>query len=179
MYSYIKGKVTEINSSYIVLENNNIGYRIHVTNPYKFKIDEEVKMYLYEHIREDEHLLYGFKEQDYLNFFLKLISVKGLGPKTALPLLEEGLINEVKESIDTDNIAYLKKFPKIGDKVARQIVLDLKGKLVVDKISEYKELKEALLALGYKAGDINKTLPNIKEEKIEKQITEALKLLSK
>ena len=79
---------------------------------------------------------------------------------------------------------YLKKFPKIGDKVARQIILDLKGKLVSSKEEkvnsmDYSELIEALKSLGYKNNDINKILPNIREENVESQIKEALRLLLK
>ena len=79
-------------------------------------------------------------------------------------------------------INYLKKFPKIGDKVARQIILDLKGKLVssttVTKVVN-DELADTLRSLGYKQSDINRVLPSIKEESIENQVKEALKLLLK
>ena len=75
MYGYIKGIVTEIESSYIILENNNIGYLIYVANPYSFQIDNEYKVYIYTQIKEDEHLLYGFKEKEEIDLFLKFISV--------------------------------------------------------------------------------------------------------
>ena len=93
MYGYIKGIVTEIESSYIILENNNIGYLIYVANPYSFQIDNEYKVYIYTQIKEDEHLLYGFKEKEEKDLFLKLISVKGLGCKMALPILATGSIS--------------------------------------------------------------------------------------
>ena len=63
MYGYIKGIVTEIESSYIILENNNVGYLIYVANPYSFQVDNEYKVYTYTQIKEDEHLLFGFKEK--------------------------------------------------------------------------------------------------------------------
>ena len=129
MYEYIKGKITDINSTYITLENNNIGYAIYTGNPYYYQLDKEYKVYIYTQIKEDEHLLFGFKDQNEKDLFLKLISVKGLGPKMAMPILATGSITNIEQAIEKEDINYLKKFPKIGDKVARQIILDLKGKL--------------------------------------------------
>ena len=100
----------------------------------------------------------------------------------ALPLFTSSL-NGLIDAIERENVLYLKKFPKIGDKVARQIILDLKGKLVSKKDDLYvkdDELVEALSALGYKSSDINKVLPKIsKDLSIEDKIKEALKLLLK
>ena len=180
MYSYVEGIVKELESNYIVIENNGIGYLIYTSNPYSFIEGELYKIYLYQYVREDEILLYGFKTKEQKNLFLRLIDVKGLGCKMALPMLAtepSGII----EAIEKENILYLKKFPKIGDKVARQIILDLKGKLVSKEqvININDELVEALKALGYKASDINRILPNIKETEIENQIKEALRLLLK
>ena len=183
MYAYIEGVIKDIESTYIVLENNGIGYLVNVASPYSFNIDEKIKVYIYQHVREDENTLYGFKTKEEKELFLKLINVKGLGPKMALPLLATGSIDGIKDAIERENILYLKKFPKIGEKVARQIILDLKGKLVENKTVNVKtndELMEALKGLGYKAQDINKVIPSIKaDDPIEVQIKEALKLLLK
>ena len=181
MYEFIKGKITDIESNYIVIESNSIGYLVYTANPYSFEINCETKIYIYQYVKEDEISLYGFKTKEEKDLFLKLISVKGLGCKMALPMLATGSINGIIDAIERENILYLKKFPKIGDKVARQIILDLKGKLVQDNsnIVINEELVEALKALGYKMPDIKKVLPNIKEEKLENQIKEALKLLLK
>ena len=180
MYGYIKGIVTEIESNYIILDNSNIGYLIYTSNPYSFKINEEYKVYIYQNVKEDELSLYGFKKKEEKNLFLRLIDVKGLGCKMALPLITDD-INNIVDAIENENISYLKKFPKIGDKVARQIILDLKGKLVSDnnEVIKNEELIEALEALGYKKQDINKIIPNITETTIESQIKEALRLLLK
>ena len=86
MYGYIKGIVKMINSNYIILENNGIGYNIFVANPYSFEIEKDYIVYVYNYIREDENTLYGLKQPE-KNLFLKLISVKGLGPKTAMQCL--------------------------------------------------------------------------------------------
>ena len=183
MYSYIKGIVTIIESSYIVLENNGIGYMIYVSNPYSYKLNEDTIIYLYQLIREDENTLYGFKSIEEKELFLKLISVKGLGCKMALPMVGNDNKDSIYEAIETGNINYLKKFPKIGDKVARQIILDLKGKLAADNTpgkNDFTELSETLKSLGYKPADIKRILPNIDSSlSIEKQVKEALKLLLK
>ncbi len=180
MYSYIKGLLIEIESTYIVLENMGIGYKINVPNPYSFKIDEEYKLYIYSHIREDEYTLYGFKEKEERELFLKLIEVKGVGPKTALPILATGSISGIMDAINRENILYLKKFPKIGEKVAKQIILDLKGKFIVEnvEIDESDELIDALKGLGYKQQDITRIISKVdKDISIEEKIKQALKLL--
>ena len=184
MYGYIKGIIKDIDCNYIVIDNHDIGYMIYVPNPYYYRLGEVYTVYTYNYIREDEYSLYGFKNKEELNLFLKLISVKGLGPKMALPMLATGSISGILDAIDRENILYLKKFPKIGDKVARQIILDLKGKLDGGQMSlittNNNELMDALLALGYKQGDLKKIVPNISQElSIEDQIKEALKLLLK
>ena len=179
MFEYIFGKIVSIESNYVVLENNNIGYLIYVSNPYSYKENNDYKVYIYQHIREDENTLYGFKSKSEKELFLRLIDVKGLGCKMALPMLSVD-INNIESAIEQENIDYLKKFPKIGDKVAKQIILDLTGKLSIESTpNNLKELEETLKALGYKSSDINKVLPKITETEIEKQLKEALKLLLK
>jgi Holliday junction DNA helicase RuvA len=184
MYSYIKGTVVEISSTYIVIDNNGIGYKINVSNPYSFHENEEYKVFIYQHIREDENSLYGFKTIEEKDLFLNLIEVKGVGPKMALPMLATGSVSGIMDAINRENILYLKKFPKIGDKVAKQIILDLKGKFKgnIENIIEdtNDELIEVLKGFGYKSNDIIKIIPKInKNLSIEEQIKEALKLMLK
>ena len=184
MYEYIKGNIVKQESNYIVIDNNGIGYLIYVQNPYSFELDKEYIVYVYQLVREDENSLYGFKNSEEKELFLKLINVKGLGCKMALPMLATGSIDGIMDAIERENVLYLKKFPKIGDKVAKQIILDLKGKLntsVTNNSSkDYDELIEVLKGLGYKQSDINKILPSIKSDvNIEEQVKDALKLMLK
>jgi len=185
MYGYIKGVITEIESGYVIIDNHDIGYIIHVPNPYYYKLDETYTIYTYTQVREDEYSLYGFKNKQELDLFLKLISVKGLGPKMALPMLATGSTAGIADAVERENILYLKKFPKIGDKVARQIILDLKGKIDGAQMSllnvkENHELTDALVALGYKQADIKKVTNKIDNTlTLEEQIKESLKLLLK
>ena len=183
MYDYIKGTISYIKSNAVVLDNNGIGYLIYVANPYVYEENKDYTIYIYQNINENENTLYGFSSIDEKDMFLKLISVKGLGPKVALPFFATGSINGIKDAIERENILYLKKFPKIGDKLAKQIILDLKGKLgtiITDTKEETDliELEEVLLGLGYKDKEIKTIIPNInKELTIEDQVKEALKLL--
>ena len=184
MLNYILGEITIQGSNYIVLEANNIGFTIFVPNPFSYELNKSYKVYLYNQVREDEYSLYGFKNESERNMFLKLINVKGLGPKMAMPMLATGRIEGLVDAIERENILYLTKFPKIGEKLAKQIILDLKGKLEVSSnniISDAtEELIEVLTSLGYKNVEIKKILPQIDNSKsLEEQIKEALKLMLK
>lgn len=184
MFNYIKGKVVDQESNYIVVESNNIGFQIHVANPYSYELGSTEQIFLYNHIREEEYTLYGFKNKEEKELFLRLINVKGLGPKMALPMLATGSVSGIIDAIDRENVLYLTKFPKIGEKIARQIILDLKGKLAANLQAENNstndELIDVLTSLGYKNSDIKKVIKSIDSSlPIELQVKEALKLLLK
>lgn len=184
MFNYIKGKVVDQESNYIVVESNNIGFQIHVANPYSYELGSNEQIFLYNHIREEEYTLYGFKNKEEKELFLRLINVKGLGPKMALPMLATGSVSGIIDAIDRENVLYLTKFPKIGEKIARQIILDLKGKLAANLQDENNstndELIDVLTSLGYKNSDIKKVIKSIDSSlPIELQVKKALKLLLK
>ena len=184
MYNYIIGKVVMQENNYIVIDNHGIGYTIYVSNPFSFELDKEEKVYLYNQIREDEYSLYGFKHLEERNLFLRLINVKGLGPKMAMPMLATGSIAGIVDAIDRENVLYLTKFPKIGEKLARQIILDLKGKLArkeeMNISNDFDDLVSVLESLGYKSAEIKKVLPKVNASlDIESQVKEALKLMLK
>ncbi len=184
MLNYIIGKVMDQESNYIVLENNNIGYTIYVANPYSFAKDSITQVFLYNHVKEEEYTLYGFKTKEERNLFLRLIDVKGLGPKIAMPMLATGSISGIVDAIDRENILYLTKFPKVGEKLARQIILDLKGKLASKEdmscAGDFDDLVSVLESLGYKNTEIKKVLPKVNASlDIESQVKEALKYMLK
>ena len=196
MFEYLKGRLTKITAKYIVVEVAGIGYILHVANPYRYSdsIQQDITIYTHQVIREDAHLLYGFATESEKGVFLRLISVSGIGPTTALAIIavddNEGLVR----AIDQQNITYLTKFPKIGKKTAQQMVLDLAGTFVdtsvqSDAVSQtasasnqaLEEAMEALLALGYKANEIKKirTFFEGTSESAENYIKSALKMLMK
>ena len=184
MYGYIKGIIKEIESNYIILENNDIGYLIYVPNPYSYKLEESHTVYTYNCIKEDEYSLYGFKTLEEKELFMKLINVKGMGPKVASGIFATGSIKGIVDAINKENTLYLTKFPKIGEKLAKQIILDLKGKLNIEvedtEDNNVEELISVLENLGYKSAEIKKIVSQVDASKsLENQVKEALKLLLK
>lgn len=177
MYSYFKGEIIGVNTANIVVDINNIGYEIVVPNPFTYQEGNEEKIYTYLHVREDVMCLYGFKTEVEKLFFMKLLSVKGIGPKSALAILASGNVGEIASAIDAGDDAKLTKYPGIGPKAAKQIVLDLKGKLVVSEVdnsNSYDDVVEALLALGYKKKEIEKHVKNLESGLSE---SEAIKIV--
>lgn len=200
MYEYLIGTIAQVFPAYIVVENNGIGYLINVANPFRFKSDEtkQEKIYLHQIVRENEIALYGFSDFNEKQLFLKLISVSGIGPKSALAILANEDHNGFVSAVNNDDDAYLTKFPGIGKKTAKQIILDLKGKLgglesgkplkgqqdleiVAEQTSPYlKEALEALLALGYTKTEVKKTgrkLLDFKGDSTDEYLRQALRLM--
>jgi Holliday junction DNA helicase RuvA len=175
MYSYLNGLVTEINPNNITIEVNNIGYEVFTPNPYEFKLDEIAKVYVFHYVREDAILLYGFKTKEAKALFVKLLSVKGIGPKSAKAILATGNVDDVIGAIEIGNVKFLSKFPGIGPKASQQIILDLKGKLIVDFETiilhdNIKEVEEALTSLGYKKKEIKKAIKDLDGNKPTDQL---------
>lgn len=185
MYSYIKGIIKEIDPKYIVVENNGIGYLIIVANPFSFSLEEAIKIYVYQNVKEDLIELYGFKTKAEKDLFLKLISVSGIGPKSALSILAYGSVDEIIFAIESRNDSYLKKFPGIGAKASQQIILDLSGKLSynssVSSINpKLNDVTEALIALGYSKKELDKVVSKLDTNKsVEELIKDALKQMVK
>jgi Holliday junction DNA helicase RuvA len=169
MYSYIKGVITEITPNYVTLDNNGVGYKLLTPNPYNFVIDNEYVVYIYQKVAEDMIALYGFKSSEQRDLFIKLISVNGIGPKSAIAILASGTVGSITKAIEDGDAKYLQKFPGIGPKASQQIVLDLKGKIDFENVSVHTqslvEVEEALIALGYKNKEIDKVLKRLDPEK--------------
>lgn len=187
MYSYINGIIKEIRKNYIVIENQGIGYLLYVSNPYEFTLEEVVKVYVYQQVKEDGIVLFGFENKEEKELFLKLILVKGIGCKTAIGMLAIGDINNIIGAIETGNVPYLKKIPGIGPKAAQQIILDLQGKfkginqVMHTNSSQLEEAGEVLIALGYKRGEIDKVLATMLNEPLDTNgyVKKALSILVK
>ena len=189
MIAFVQGTVRMIRNETIVLDVQGVGYEVYMSNPYAQKLGEDLFLYTYQHVREDAILLFGFvKEEDY-EVFMRLINVKGVGPKTALNMLGAMPGSQMIEAIENDDIARLKSLPGIGAKTAGQIVLDLKGKFVsvADQDVQtnnpvWAETQEALISLGYKANQltgVKKELANNTELTTAQMIQHALRLLAK
>lgn len=198
MFAYIKGSLEEKMSHYIVVETMGIGYKIFMSKTAigrAGEIGNTVKIYTHYHVREDEISLYGFLSKEELNMFELLISVSGVGAKSAISMLSNMEPSEFAMSIITNDITKLTKVPGIGKKSAQRIVLELKDKLKAEQemtktemaevdIQEDEEIDEAISALqilGYNRKEIEKALQKFdyKAMSIEDIIRNALKQLSR
>ncbi|HEM5491470.1 TPA: Holliday junction branch migration protein RuvA [Streptococcus suis] len=196
MYDYIKGILTKITTKYIVVETHGVGYLLQVANPYAYsgQVQQEITVYTHQVIREDAHLLYGFKTEAEKSVFLSLISVSGIGPTTALAIIAVDDNDGLVRAIEQKNLTYLTKFPKIGKKTAQQMILDLEGKFVMSEEASpvqptaptsenvaLDEAMEAMEALGYRPAELKKIKKFFDgtNDTAENYIKSALKMLMK
>lgn len=182
MYDYIKGEITRVTPEFITVEIQGIGWQIFTPNPYAFNVSSESKqIFTYLNVREDAQLLFGFISLEQRELFRKLIQVSGIGPKGALAILASGQPSQVVQAIEREDESFLVKFPGVGKKTARQMILDLKGKLgdlsidfimpsgedelhLFPETAGKLELEEAFLALaalGYSEREITKIRPQL------------------
>ncbi|WP_040286374.1 Holliday junction branch migration protein RuvA [Sporosarcina koreensis] len=199
MYDYIKGIITRVTPEYITIEANGIGFQVYTPNPYAFHMTDSVQqVFIHHHVREDAELLMGFLSLEQRELFRKLITVSGIGPKGALAILASGIPSQVISAIEQEDEKFLVQFPGVGKKTARQMILDLKGKLAdlfteVDMpedgdslfaLAENDSLAEAMLALealGYSARETAKVKKVLEQEDMttEDYMKRALQLLLK
>lgn len=176
MIAYIQGIVASYGSDYVVIDQNGIGWQIAYAHCDALKLNDPIKIYTYMHFSENETSLFGFQTQEEKDLFLRLISVKGLGPKTAMNMLSKSGYQAIISSVEQGDVTALKKMPGIGAKTASQIVLDLKGKLVsIDNIvskstlvndypQEILDAIEGLKGLGYKSNELTHVAEAMKEK---------------
>ena len=165
MIYFLRGKVAIIEQESIVIDVRDVGYQMLVSHIEQFHVGDEVLVYTYNVVREDENYLIGFLDKEEKDVFLSLIKVKGLGPKTVINALSATTPNDVINAIASNNVAFLKKLPGLGAKVAGQIILDLKGELTGSKGNpkQYEEVYDALKTLGFKGAAIDRVLATINE----------------
>lgn len=166
MIYFLKGKVALIDGDTIIIDVRDVGYQVLVSHVDDYEIGDEVLVYTYNIVREDEQYLVGFSSLDEKSVFLSLIKVKGLGPKSAIGALSSTTPQEVVNAIASNNVAFLKKLPGIGAKAAAQIILDLKGQLTGGSKGDptvYDEVYEALKSMGFKGAAIDRVLATINE----------------
>ena len=197
MIDYIKGEIAELTPATVILETAGVGYCIHISLP-TFSVlqgRKEAKLFVYEVIREDAHLLFGFTNQAERQLFLLLISVSGVGANTARMIMSSYSAAEIQEMIATGNVTALNAIKGIGAKTAQRIIVDLKDKIMKVAGMENNDLQlfataanpvkdeavSALVMLGFAANASQKVIDSIlKKEptlKVEQLIKLALKML--
>lgn len=183
MISYISGKVLKNNVGKIcytdILITSGIGYRVYVTSQFKFlNIGDVISVYTSFQVREDSQTLYGFNKEGERDFFEELLTVSGIGPKSALSILSTYSMEKVKEIVLEGDSKLLSKSPGLGLKGAQKVILELRGKIDFDKEDKesdidirLKELKEVLKTLGFKGKELDDTVKRggdiLKKEDIE------------
>lgn len=167
MIAFIKGTIAAIGSDWLVIENDGIGWQIAYPHCDQVHLKQEVQIYTYLNYSDVDLSLYGFESNEEKELFQRLISVKGLGPKTAMGMLAKAGREKIISAVETGDVSALKKVPGIGAKTASQIVLDLKGKLVPVAPADSKaagaaaypvEIEDALQGLrnlGYKGSELS------------------------
>ncbi|MDR3651582.1 MAG: Holliday junction branch migration protein RuvA [Paludibacter sp.] len=196
MIDYIKGEITELTPAFVVLETAGVGYFINITLPTFSYLGEHTsaKLYVYESIREDAHVLYGFRHQSERQLFLLLISVSGIGANTARMIMSSYSAQEIQEMIASGNVSALNAIKGIGIKTAQRIIVDLKDKIVKgvgagempnfasnSNNAQKEEAISALVMLGFASAASQKTVERILQEqptlKVEQLIKLALKMM--
>ena len=184
MIAYLKGKILNKDEGFVIVDVHDVGYKVFVSLGFYVDINpgQEVEFFIHQHVREDALSLYGFRTLDELKMFELLISISGIGPKSALGVLAIASVNDIKETIASGDPSLLIKVSGIGKKTAERVVLELRGKVGV-LLSEKTAMSinsdeiDALVALGYslqQARDaLKKVDPSIKDSGA--RIREALK----
>ena len=196
MIAYLKGKLVIKSVDYIVIDVQGIGYKVYMSKTAidKFEEEKEIKVYTYLKVREDDISLFGFNTLEELHMFELLISVGGIGAKSAIAILSNITPSKFALAVITSDVNTLKKLQGIGPKTAQRIILELKDKIKTEEAIDnqentikqeeqiqenMEELIQALQVLGYRRYEINNILPKIKEETLEDRIKEALKYLAR
>ena len=193
MYEYFQGVIVTIKPDFVVVDVNGIGYKVFSPTPYAYQEGQKARVFIEQIVRDTGITLYGFQTEDDKGLFLKLLSVSGIGPKSALAIMAAEDSNSLAKAIEQGEVKYLTHFPGVGKKTASQIVLDLKGKLgsfvknanktASSEVSpELNDALLALLALGYTKKEVDRITPAlIAEEKTtaDQYIKKGLALLLK
>lgn len=192
MISYLAGKVRHRGDRSLVLEVGGVGYLVHVPDSllYAAKEGDELEVFTHLYVRETAMELYGLSSLAELDFFQQLISVSGVGPKSALGVLSVAKLEDIKAAILRGEPSFLTKVSGIGKKTAERLIVELRGKIA--KEGDYGvsdaalgsgdgDVIDALVGLGYKAADARDVARRIPEdaEGVEDRIREALKILGK
>lgn len=182
MIAFLKGKILEKGLTYLIVENQGIGYKVFVTPETLAKsVGDEVALYTYHKVAEDGQALFGLPDFSSLQFFELLITVSGVGPKMALTILSSGPAESIRQAIANQDAAIFTRISGIGSKTAERIIVDLKNKVGIgDGATGSSEIFDALLALGYNQREVREVTNKLDHTKSqEQQLKAALQMLAK
>lgn len=190
MIGALTGKVILRDDPYIIIDVNGVGYRVNAASDIlsSLKLNSELSVFTFTYVREDELGLFGFSKYQDLKLFESLINVSGVGPRTAISIFSIGDGDSIRKAIMDADMAFFKRVPRLGNKNAQKIIIELKNKLggegELNLSGENKkaraEISSALKTFGFSGKEIEDAIKNIDGAKpIEEQITLALKYLGK
>lgn len=192
MIAYLRGKVFSVSAESAVIDVNGVGYEIIASlstlAELQIKMSVECQVWVHTHVREDAMILFGFLSSQEKEFFLSLLKVNGVGPKMAVNLMSGAGVDRIIEMIEAEDVKSISKLPKVGKKTAEQLILTLKGKLVLapnddKKILKsnrrYSDVESALVNLGFKSNDVEKVLQAMPDDlAFEEGVRRGLSVLS-
>lgn len=185
MIGSLRGKIISKGDKSVILETNGVGYKVSISPDTisRVKIEDEVFLFIHTHVREDSFDLYGFLENQELEFFLMLLNVSGIGPKGALTILGVASIETLRKAISSNDLAYLTKISGIGRKTAEKILIELRDKVGKDTEGTLQgelDALEALKSLGYSQNEARDALKQIDAgTDTNTKVREALKILGR
>lgn len=183
MIGKLTGIIHSANQNPLIIDVHDVGYLVHVTPRFLSSLQiGKNSLWIHPHIREDAFDLYGFQTQKDLLFFELLLTVSGIGPKTALLVIDRG-VSEVETAVKAGDVAFFTTIPRLGTKNAQKIIIELKGKLDLtgESSGETKPMTQALLSMGFRRHEIIEALGKMEasDASLEQKMRKALKLLGK
>lgn len=187
MIAYLQGRLAHKEPAFAIVDVNGVGYQVKISlNTFsKLGNNEPVKLHTYFMVKEDSQELYGFLDPAEKSLFVQLIGVSGVGGNTALTILSSISPRDLQNAIDFSNLAVLKSVKGIGEKIAGRIILELKGKLKTDQLSQElrssagEEAVSALVSLGFPRPAMEKRVEQILRAKPDSTVEEVIKLALK
>lgn len=183
MIAYLKGIVLEKGKEHVILLCNEVGYLVQLPMHLIASVEKggEARFYIHHIVREDASDLMGFATVDELDFFLKLISVSGVGPKMGLHLMSLGPVGSIRAAVEKGDVSFLEGAQGVGRKSAQRVILELKGKLVTDDEpgGGNDEAVSALENMGYPRAKVREAVGAVGEGTTEDRVRAALKVLSR
>ncbi|MFH1314798.1 MAG: Holliday junction branch migration protein RuvA [Candidatus Uhrbacteria bacterium] len=181
MITTLTGTITYRSTDFVVIEVENVGYRVIMTPAQVAGLSGKVTIFTHEVIRDSDHELFGFFSMAALELFWKLIAVSGVGPKVGQKIVSGDDVERVKERIMAGDLNFLTDIPGVGKKTAQKIILELKGALAEDVPSAGldQDAVEALISLGIKRREAQDIISQVEAETTDERIRAALKMIGK
>lgn len=183
MIGKLTGTIDSIIANPLLIDVHSVGYLVHVPERFlaSIKVGKTHALFIHSHIREDAFDLYGFALPQELALFELLLTVSGVGPKTALAVIDRG-VDAVESAVQKSDVDFFTTIPRLGTKNAQKIIIELRGKLdLTAESGETKQVVDALTGMGFDRREVHDAIKKLdaKDISVEQKIRHTLKLLGK